>query len=105
MEAIQKHKIRLNKTQEGIIRTDGVISDSYDKDFYVTISIIEDISISEYVDIEIDPLKTEIKRQFFNPYFIELGFFRDIKSVTPQPKESVGSVDVKAKKYDIKINK
>ena len=58
MEAIQKHKIRLNKTQEGIIRTDGVISDSYDKDFYVTISIIEDISISEYVDIEIEGVET-----------------------------------------------
>tara|TARA_B110000503_G_scaffold90096_1_gene136248 strand:+ start:36 stop:353 length:318 start_codon:yes stop_codon:yes gene_type:complete len=105
MEAIQKHKIRLNKTQEGIRRTDGSISSSYDKDFYITISIVEDIAINEYIDIEVDPLRTEIKRQFFNPYFIELGFFRDINHVTPQSEDVEDSVEVKAKKYDIKINK
>jgi hypothetical protein len=105
MGDVQKYKIRLNKTQEGIVRTDGTISDSYDKDFYITISIIEDATINEYVDVEIDPLKTEINRQFFNPYFIELGFFRDITSVHSTPTSINTSVEVKSKKYGININK
>jgi len=105
MEDVQRHKIRINKFEGGIIRTDGVIADTYDKDFYITISIFKDITINEYVDIEIDPLKTEVQRQFVNPYFIELGFFRDIKSVTPKQNSIGTSVEDKAQKYGIKINK
>lgn len=108
MKNIQKYTIRLNKMSDGaIIRSDGSFADSYDKDFYVTISIFKDMSISNYVDVEIDPLELVVNRPLFNPYFIELGFFKNIRKLSYGEVKTKfdKSVQGKAEDYGITIIK
>jgi len=106
MEEVFKYKIRLNVNPGGgVITSTGVISDSYDKDFFITLPVYKTQDLEGYVSVEKDPLKTSINRQFINPYFIELGFFENIKSVLSGNSNSQLSVEEKSQQYGIDINK
>jgi len=98
MGDIKKYQIKVDFIPGGgIKRSDGIIADSYDRDFYITVPIFRNIIIDDYVDVEIDPLRLEVERQLINPYFIELGFFENISSTN--------SIVTKSKNYGIDINK
>jgi hypothetical protein len=106
MEDVKKYQIRLNKIGESsIVRSDGVIANTYDKDFYITVSIFKKNKVEGYVNVDVDPLRLVVERQFINPYFIELGFFEDIDSVLSQNSNNNNSVQEKAEKYGITINR
>jgi hypothetical protein len=105
MKEIQKYKIRLPKYPNlGIQRSDGYFSESYDKDFYINIPIFKEDVISDYVNVFIDPTKLEIERQFINPYYIELGFFKNISSILKENSNNKNSVEEKSYNYNLKIN-
>ncbi len=105
MKEIQRYKIRLPKYPNlGIQRSDGYISDAYDKDFYINIPIFKENTLSDYVNVFIDPTKLEIERQFINPYYIELGFFKNISSVLKENSKNKNSVEEKSYNYNLKIN-
>ena len=60
----------------------------------------------EYVEVTLDPSRTEIQRQEFNPFFMEFGFFNTINKVgedTDLPRNEK-SIKGKSKRYDITIN-
>jgi hypothetical protein len=106
MKEVFKYKIRLNKIPGGgIVTSSGVISDSYDKDFFITLPIYKTEDLEGYVGVEKDPLKTTLQRQLINPYFIELGFFENIKSVLSGNTKTLYSVEEKSQIYGIDINK
>jgi hypothetical protein len=105
MKEIKRYKIRLPKYPNlGIQRSDGYFSDSYDKDFYINVPIYKENIISDYVNVFIDPTKLEIQRQFINPYYIELGFFKNISSVLKENSNNNNSVEEKSYNYNLKIN-
>jgi hypothetical protein len=105
MKEVQRYKIRLPKYPNlGIQRSDGYISDSYDKDFYINIPIFKEEVVSDYVNVFIDPTKLEIERQFINPYYIELGFFKNISSILKENSKNKNSVEEKSYNYNLKIN-
>jgi len=105
MKEVQRYKVRLPKYSNfGIKRSDGYISDSYDKDFYITIPIFKQEVVSDYVNVFIDPTKLEIERQFINPYYIELGFFKNISSILKENSKNKNSVEEKSYNYNLKIN-
>lgn len=104
MEEFLKYTIRLNKFPGGgVIRTDRTLSDSYDKDFYITVPVLKTVDVDEYVDVEIDPLRLNVERQLINPYFLELGFFENIDSVKQENSNGINSVEEKASRYGIDI--
>jgi hypothetical protein len=106
MKEFKKYKIRLNKIPGGsIMRSDGTLSTSYDKDFYITIPVFKSLYVNNYVDVEIDPLRLVVERQEFNPYFIELDFFQNIESVLKENTTGINSVEDKSDRYGIDINK
>lgn len=106
MEEVFKYKVRLNTNPGGGIRTStGLVADSYDKDFFITLPIYKTQDIEGYVEVERDPLKTVVNRQLINPYFIELGFFENINSVLSGSSKAKFTVEEKAQKYGIDINK
>ncbi len=106
MNDIIKYQIRLNKIAENsIIRSDGTVASTYDKDFFVTVSIFKESKIDDYINVDIDPLRLVVERQLINPYFIELGFFEDIDAVLSENSTSNNSVQEKSERYGIIINK
>ena len=106
MEDIKKYKIKLNKIDENsIIRSNGVISNTYDKDFFITISIYKNNKVEGYVNVDVDPLRLVIERQLINPYFIELGFFEDVDAVLSSNSLNKNSVQEKSERYNITINR
>jgi hypothetical protein len=106
MEEFKKYKIRLNKVPGGaIMRSDGILSDTYDKDFYITVPIMKTVDVDEYVDVAIDPLRLVVNRQLINPYFLELGFFENVDSVKKENSNSINSVEEKSSRYGIDILK
>tara|TARA_B100000963_G_scaffold359490_1_gene386964 strand:+ start:3031 stop:3351 length:321 start_codon:yes stop_codon:yes gene_type:complete len=106
MEEVFQHKIRLNLNPGGGIKTStGEISDSYDKDFYITLPMYLTKDLQDYVEVSIDPLKTTIDRQLINPFFIELGFFENIESVLSGNTKTQNSIQEKSPKYGIDINR
>lgn len=105
MKEIQRYKIRLPKYPGiGIQKSNGYFSDSYDKDFYINIPIFKEDVMSDYVNVFIDPNKLEIKRQFINPYYIELGFFKNTSSILRENSNNRNSVEEKSYNYNLKIN-
>jgi hypothetical protein len=105
MKEIKRYKIRLPKYPNlGIQRSDGYFSESYDKDFYINIPIFKEHIISDYVNVFIDPSKLEIERQFINPYYIELGFFKNVSSILKENSINKKSVEEKSYNYNLKIN-
>ena len=106
MEEVFKYTVRLNINPGGGIRTStGLVADSYDKDFFITLPIYKTQDIEGYVEVEKDPLKTVVNRQLINPYFIELGFFENINSVLSGSSQAKFNVEEKSQKYGIDINK
>ena len=106
MEEVFRYKVRLNVNPGGGIKTStGLVANSYDKDFFITLPIYKTEDLEGYVDVEKDPLKTVVNRQLINPYFIELGFFENIKSVLSGNSEARFNVEEKSEKYGIAINK
>jgi len=106
MKEVFKYKIRLNVNPGGgVITSSGVLSDSYDKDFFITLPIYKTQELDGYVSVGKDPLRTVVERQLINPYFIELGFFENIKSVLSGNSKSQSSVQEKSQKYGIDINR
>lgn len=105
MNEIKKYKIRLPKYPNvGIQRSDGNFSESYDKDFYINIPIFKENVISDYVNVFIDPTKLEIERQSINPYYIELGFFKNVSSILKENSSNKNSAEEKSYNYNLKIN-
>lgn len=105
MKEIKRYKIRLPKYPNlGIQRSDGYFSESYDKDFYINIPIFKEDIISDYVNVFIDPTKLEIERQFINPYYIELGFFKNVSAILKENSTNKKSVEEKSYNYNLKIN-
>ncbi len=105
MKDIKRYKIRLPKYPNlGIQRSDGYFSESYDKDFYINIPIFKEDIISDYVNVFIDPTKLEIERQFINPYYIELGFFKNISSILRENSNNKNSAEEKSYNYNLRIN-
>jgi hypothetical protein len=105
MKEIKRYKIRLPKYPNlGVQTSDGYFSESYDKDFYINIPIFKENVISDYVNVFIDPSKLEIERQFINPYYIELGFFKNISSILKENSKNQNSAEEKSYNYNLKIN-
>ena len=95
-----KFTIFIDKRKEvGILRPKSkLFANTPESDFYINVPLFKKIKLTdEYVDISVDPTKHTIQRQLINPYFIELGFFENI--------ESISQIEEKSKKYNIKINK
>lgn len=72
------------RKEEGILRPKSrVFATTPESDFYINIPLFKKIKLTdEYVDISVDPKKHTVQRQLINPYFIELGFFENIESIT-----------------------
>ena len=65
MDNPKKYKIQVEFLANGVIRrSDGILSDEYDRDFYITVPIFKNITLDDYVDVEIDPLRATVERQF-----------------------------------------
>ena len=106
MEDIKRHKIKLYFFTDGKIKTSsGAVSNSYDKDFYITTPLYKTIDVESYVNVFIDPSKLKIERQLINPYFIELDFFTNIECVLKENSVIKNSVEEKSSRYGIDINK
>ena len=105
MKETYQYKIRLNVTPFGGIKTStGLISDAYDKDFYINMPVYKTHNLEGYVNVDIDPSKATMERQFINPFFIELGFFENVESVLSSNTKSDNSVQIKAQNYGIDIS-
>jgi len=105
MKDIQKYKVRLPKyPNKGIQRTDGSFSESYDKDFYINVLIEKENTLSDYVNVYVDPSRLEIQRQSINPYYIELGFFKNVTSILKENTNNKNSIEEKSYNYNLKIN-
>ena len=102
MDTNVKIELFIDKRPNGILQPSGMLGPNNDSDFYVNVPLYRNITLFEdYVNITTDPFKTAIKRQMINPYFIELGFFETVNSVSG----STTSITQKATKYGITINK
>jgi hypothetical protein len=105
MEQHFKIELFIDKRPNGILQPNGTLGIQNHSDFYINVPLNRDITLFEdYVNIAIDPFRTMIERQLINPYFIELGFFETVNSVTASTKTLSPIID-KAKQYDITINK
>ena len=103
MESRFKIELFIDKRPLGILQPNGTFGDRNSNDFYINVPISRNVTLfEEYVDIAMDPFRTSIKRQLINPYFIELGFFETIESITASTQSA--SIIDKAKAYNLKIN-
>jgi hypothetical protein len=64
-----------------IKRSDGVIGDMNDSDFFINIPIYQTQRSIDYVDTQVEDNVYEITRQEFNPYYIEYGFFDTTETI------------------------
>jgi hypothetical protein len=102
MEKGFKIELFIDKRPNGILQPSGMLGNNNDSDFYVNVPLYRNIALFEdYVNITSDPFKTVIDRQLINPYFIELGFFETVDSVSG----TTDSIVNKAPSYGITINK
>lgn len=105
MEQRFKIELFIDKRSNGILQPNGTLGVKNHSDFYVNVPLSRNITLFEdYVNIAIDPFRTSIERQLINPYFIELGFFETVDSITASTK-SMFPIIGKAAQYDITINK
>lgn len=108
-----KIKIHLDKRDLGIVQPDGTYSTQNHSDFFVNINLNKRFKLfDDYVDVQKDPFRTEMDRQFINPWFIEFGFFESIAyaglsgktkdyKIVPDLQDAVK----KAKIFSIDINR
>ena len=81
MEKNFKVKLYLDLREDGVVQPDGTYGTQNNKDYYVNLNLNREIRIiDEYIDIQKDPLRVDMQRQFINPWFIEYGFFESIRS-------------------------
>jgi hypothetical protein len=71
----------------------------------ITLPVYKTIDIEEYVDVSIDPYRFTVERQFINPFFVEIGLFKNIDSIRQENSDITYSVEEESEKYDIRINK
>lgn len=105
-------KIFLNKDKNGIRQPNGTFSGQNASDFFLNVPLYINFNkYDEYINIDRDKSTTDIKRNNFNPFYIELGFFSSIKATSSTgqtnsneytPTETI--ID-KSKFYKININK
>ena len=97
----------IDKRPKGIKQPSGFFNNKNETDFYITVALFKDNKlVNEYIDIGLDPTRTKIERQEFNPFFMELGFFNTINKIGSEDDLSTdeSSLIGKAKKYNITIN-
>lgn len=102
---IMQVQVSINKIKGGIVQPDGSLGLSNSKDFYINIPLIKTYKkIDDYINIDKDPLKTQINRQLINPCFLEFLFFETVKGIQNTNNPSEGIIE-KAKQFNITINK
>src|ERR1035437_3267737 len=107
MEPNIKIELFIDKRPNGILQPNGGFGTKNANDFYVNVPLNRSvILVDDYVSVVLDPYRTSIKRQLINPYFIELGFFETVNSVSASTVSDVSaSIEGKAQNYSITINK
>jgi len=115
MENNIKIKLFLDERDNGIVQPNGSVSTQNVNDFFVNIPLTREIKLfDKYVDIQKDPLRLDMQRQFINPWFIEFGFFEGIKTTgitantinnTTLPVPSSQNLIKKAEIFSITINR
>lgn len=108
-----KVKLFLDKRPNGIVQPDGTTGTQNINDFYVNVNLKREINIiDEFIQIEMDPYRTEMNRQNINPWFIEFGFFDSIKTTGISGKTrdyaivpELNDVQRKAKIFSIDMNR
>lgn len=113
MDSTLKIKIFLDKRDNGIVMPDGSLGTQNVKDYYINVNLMREINIiDEFIDIQLDPYRTQLDKQTINPWFHEFGFFESIKTsgisgktrdyiVVPELQDAVR----KARIYSIEINR
>lgn len=102
MEPGFRIELFIDKRPNGILQPNGMLGNINYSDFYINVPLTKNVATFEdYVNVVLDPFKTSIKRQMINPYFIELGFFETISSVSG----STDSITEKVKSFGLTINK
>lgn len=108
-----KVKIYLDKRPEGVVQPDGTYGTQNVSDYYVNINLTREINIiDEFIQVEIDPYKTQMERQKVNPWFVEFGFFESLKTTGISGKTrdyrvvpELQDFQKKAKIFSIDINR
>jgi len=107
-----KFRLFLDKRKNGIPQPGGTFSEQNSNDFFVNIPLYVNYSkFDDYINIEKDKNTSIIQRGNFNPFFIELGFFSEIKATSTTGQTSTNSylktetIYDKSKLYNITINK
>jgi hypothetical protein len=102
---IKKITLFLDKRNEGVVQPNGSFASINYSDYFVNIMLEKTFNkYDDYVNIYVDPFKTEINRQLINPYFVEFSFFETIKIIKSGATDFNESVFDKAKNYNITIN-
>lgn len=108
MEPTYKIVLFLDKRELGVLQPDRTYGKKNHKDWYVTLPIYSSEKlVDEYVQTYLDPFRTTMTRQMFNPYFVEFGFFETIQSYSASTgnMEWMHNIEQKAPLYNIEINK
>lgn len=86
LDNIQQYGIYVNAVPvEGVpdcwdfVQKDGSKKRFPEFDFYIPVMLTKTYEVHEYVNVSKDERIIPINRQEINPYFIEFGFFEDIK--------------------------
>lgn len=106
-------KLFLDKRKDGIVQPDGTYSTQNSSDYYVNVKLTREINIiDEFVQIDVDPFRTDMERQNLNPWFIEFGLFDSIKTtgISGRTRDysivpDLQNVQGKAKIFSIEINR
>lgn len=111
-DLVIRHRIFLNKRDNGIPQPNGTFSGQNASDYYINIPLnLSYIKYDEYINIEKDKSTEILDRNNFNPFFIELGFFSGIKATSASGQTSINTysqtetIYEKSKIYNITINK
>lgn len=101
-----KIELFIDKRPNGILLPNGTLGTKL-SDFYVNVPLNRNITLFEdYISVTLDPFITSMQRQLINPYFIELGFFETVNSISASTASDIPfSIEDKAKTYGITINK
>lgn len=108
-----KLKLYLDKRPEGIVQPNGTYASENVNDFYVNVCLNRELSIiDEFVQIDMDPYRTEMSRQNINPWFVEFGMFESIRTTGISGKtgdytlvQELQDLQKKSKIFSIDINR
>ena len=110
---IKKYTLFLDKREFGILQPDLTYGSKNYSDYYVNVILLKNNNLIDYVQKYLDPTTNTIERQEINPYFMELDFFRTIKSIsgdtilitTASTEYSASTIYGKSELFKIDINK